>query len=164
MGAQIEVLEERLQGGEPVADLRVVSSRLHGAEIAGELALRAIDELPLVALAATQAEGRTVVRGAAELKVKESDRIAETASNLSGMGAQIAPTRDGWLVEGPSRLEGTEIESRGDHRMAVLGAVAGLLAAGETTIAGAECVDVSYPGLWLHLEQFSAVHEAEPVG
>jgi 3-phosphoshikimate 1-carboxyvinyltransferase len=164
MGAQVDVLEERNQGGEPVADLRVASSRLRGVEVSGELIPRAVDELPLIALAATQAEGRTVVRDAGDLKVKESDRLAETARILSTLGARISATADGWVIEGPSRLQGATIETLGDHRLAVLAALAGSLAGGETAVEGAECVDVSYPGFWSVLEQTPTVERARRVG
>ncbi|HEX5938997.1 MAG TPA: 3-phosphoshikimate 1-carboxyvinyltransferase, partial [Dehalococcoidia bacterium] len=107
MGADIELLEERVQAGEPVADLRVSSSRLTAASVTARMVPSALDELPLVALAATQAAGRTVVSGAAELMVKESDRAAETAAILRQMGADIESTSDGWVIQGPTRLQGT---------------------------------------------------------
>jgi len=112
------------------------------------LSAELIDELPILAVAATQLAGRTVISGARELRVKESDRIAAMAAGLRAMGATIEEREDGWAIEGPVRLRGAAVESQGDHRVAMALAVAGLLAEGETQVAGAECVGVSYPGFW----------------
>lgn len=156
MGADIEILEERTQGGEPVADLRVSSSRLSATNVTAEQVPAALDELSLVAIAATQASGRTTVSGAAELMVKETDRAAATARILKAMGAEIDVAPDGWVVDGPTRLRGANVRAEGDHRMAFLIGVAALLAEGETTVEDPDCVDVSYPRFWENLKAISA--------
>jgi 3-phosphoshikimate 1-carboxyvinyltransferase len=156
MGACVEVGDERVSGGEPVADIVVRSSRLHGASFGGDLIPRLQDEIPAVAVAAVFAEGRTEVRDAAELRVKESDRIAMLAAGLRAMGAQIQELPDGFVIEGTGRLRGARVESHGDHRLAMAFAVAGLLAEGETTIEGAESVAVSYPGFWDDIDRLRA--------
>jgi 3-phosphoshikimate 1-carboxyvinyltransferase len=153
MGAEIELLEERESGGEPVADLHVRSSTLRGTRVDGALALRAIDELPLVALAGALAEGETVIADAAELRVKESDRIAATAQILSAFGVEVEERPDGLRVQGGAMLRGARVDAHGDHRLAMLAAVAGLLATGETVIEGAEAASVSYPAFWEELER-----------
>jgi 3-phosphoshikimate 1-carboxyvinyltransferase len=112
-----------------------------------------IDELPLLALAATQAAGTTVIRDAQELRVKESDRIVATVGQLSRLGAHLEERQDGMLVFGRQQLEGATVRSDGDHRLALTLGVAGVLAHGTTNIDGAEAVDVSYPGFWRALEQ-----------
>lgn len=156
MGACVEVGEERLSGGEPVADIVVRSSRLRGASFGGDLIPRLQDEIPALAIAAVFAEGRTEVRDAAELRVKESDRIAMLAVGLRTMGARIEELPDGFVIEGTGRLRGATVESHGDHRLAMAFAVAGLLAEGETAIEGAECVAVSYPGFWDDIDRLRA--------
>ena len=156
MGADIERLEDRTSGGEPVADLVVRSAQLHGVEVAGELVPRAIDELPLVALAGALAEGETVIRDAAELRVKESDRVATTTSLLRAFGVSIEERPDGMVVEGGARLLAARTGSSGDHRLAMLGAVAGLLSDGETLIEDATAVEVSYPEFWMELARLGA--------
>ena len=153
MGADIEILEQRIQGGEPVADLLVRSSELRGATIAGEIIPRAIDEIPVLALAAAFADGDTIIRDASELRVKESDRIATTSSQLRRMGASIDETPDGMVIHGGEGLHGASVESSGDHRLAMTLAIAGLLAKGETQVQNAESVEVSYPGFWSDLER-----------
>ncbi len=133
-------------GGEPVADLVVHPAQLHGAEIGGAQIPRMIDELPLLAVAATQAHGVTRVRDAAELRVKETDRIATTVAELRKLGAHIEAAPDGFVVEGPTQLRGAPVNSHGDHRLAMALTIAGLLAAGQTTIMGAEVCADSFPG------------------
>jgi 3-phosphoshikimate 1-carboxyvinyltransferase len=156
MGADIEVLEERTLAGEPVADLRVSSSRLRSTAVTPEQVPAALDELSLVALAASQASGTTRVSGAAELMVKESDRASATARILREMGADIETTADGWLINGPTRLHGAAVSAGGDHRMAFLIGIAALLAEGETTIEDPARVEVSYPRFWEDLEAISS--------
>jgi len=146
MGAEIVWLNQAEQAGEPVADLMVRSSRLQAAEVGGETVVRMIDEFPILAVAATQAEGQTQVRDAHELRVKESDRIAAVATELRAMGASIAERDDGFVVHGPTRLHGAHVHSHGDHRLAMGLAVAGLIAAGETVVEGAEVIADSFPG------------------
>lgn len=153
MGADIDVHEERTQGGEPVADLVARSSQLHGVTVEGEVIPRAIDELPLLALAAAFARGDTIVRDAAELRVKESDRIHTTCTELNRLGASLEETPDGMAIHGGSRLRGAATESAGDHRLAMTLAIAGLLAEGSTSIGEAESVEVSYPSFWADLDR-----------
>jgi 3-phosphoshikimate 1-carboxyvinyltransferase len=126
MAADVALDDRREQGGEPV--------------------VRMIDEFPVLAVAATQAEGETVVREAEELRVKETDRIAVIASELRKMGARIEPQPDGFVVEGPTRLQGAVVDSHGDHRIAMALAVAGLIAEGETTVEDTACIADSFPG------------------
>ena len=148
MGANIRVENVREDGDEPSADLIAESSDLRGIDIGGDIIPRVIDELPVLAFAASQAAGVTTIRDAAELRVKESDRITATASGLSAMGAKIRETEDGMTVEGGAKLAGAEVRSHGDHRIAMTMAVAALAADGETAIAGADAADVSYPAFW----------------
>jgi 3-phosphoshikimate 1-carboxyvinyltransferase len=148
MGARIAVEEERTWGCEPVADILVHSSPLRGTVIEGALIPRMIDEVPALAVAACFAKGETLVRDAGELRVKESDRIRTTASELRRLGARIEEMPDGMVIHGVGRLRGAPCSSHGDHRLAMALAVAGLLAAGETAVRGAEAVAVSYPSFW----------------
>ena len=153
MRANIAVEEERMSGCEPVADIVVRSSRLQGAVIEGSLIPRLIDEVPALAVAACLAEGETVVRDAGELRLKESDRIRTTASELRRLGARIEELPDGMVIHSVGALRGAACGSHGDHRLAMTLAVAGLLAAGETTVHGAQAVAVSYPGFWDDLDR-----------
>ncbi len=146
MGANLERLDERVSSGEPLADLRVGAVEgMEGTTIAGAMVPRMIDEFPLLAVLATQAEGETVVRDAAELRVKESDRVATVVEELRKMGAQIEPTVDGFTVMGRTPLRGAVVDAHGDHRLAMALAVAGLVADGETVIERAECISKSFP-------------------
>ena len=153
MGADVSLQNEQTVSGEPVADLTVCASALRGTEVGGELIVRTIDELPVLALAATQAQGETIVRDAAELRVKETDRIATTVQELRRLGAEIEPRPDGFLVHGPTPLRGTPVNSHGDHRLAMALAVAGLIAQGETLVQDVDCVDDSFPGFEAALVQ-----------
>lgn len=153
MGATIDVGEQRMVGEEPVADIRVSSSQLAGVEIGGELVLRLMDEAPALAVAAAFAEGRTVVRDAGELRVKETDRIAAIASQLRRLGVAVEEQPDGFVVEGGRGLTGASVSGHGDHRMTMALAVAALLADGETTVDDPDSVAVSYPGFWRDVEQ-----------
>ena len=146
MGARLRLDNLREESGEPVADLEVRYSELRAATFGGREIVTMIDELPVLAVAATQAHGRTVIRDAGELRVKETDRIATTVSELRKLGARVEPTDDGMIIDGPTRLLGALVESHGDHRLALAMAVAGLVAKGETTVYGAEVVDDSFPG------------------
>ncbi len=138
-------------GGEPVGEVMVRSSRLRATSVGGGIIPRAIDELPLVAVLATQAQGRTVITGAAELRVKESDRVEAIALGLRAMGAVVETAPDGLEVVGPVRLIGARVSARGDHRIAMALAVAACLADGASEIEGAEAVSVSYPGFFAAL-------------
>jgi len=146
MGAGILVGNRRELSGEPVADVIVRAGDLRGVEVRGDQVPRMIDEFPILAVAASQAQGETVVRDAAELRVKETDRIANIAAELRKLGARIEEMPDGFVVEGPTPLVGTQVHSHGDHRLAMSLAIAGLVAEGETTIAGAKCIADSFPG------------------
>lgn len=148
MGGDITILSERQAGGEPSADLLVKHSSLHGITIEGSLIPTLIDELPMAAVLAAFADGTTVIRDAAELKVKESDRIATVTANLRAMGCDITPTDDGMIIRGGSPLHGAVLDSYMDHRIAMSFAVAGLAADGETRIRHANCVDISFPGFY----------------
>jgi 3-phosphoshikimate 1-carboxyvinyltransferase len=145
MGADITELNPGEQGGEPVADLRVRHARLRGIEVPEALVPDMIDEFPALFVAAALAEGRTVVRGAAELRVKESDRIAVTSAGLRALGADIVEAPDGAVITG-GRLHGGEADSHGDHRVAMSLAIAGQLAAGEVRILDCANVATSFPG------------------
>jgi len=153
MGADVRLEEERMWGPEPVADIVVRSSRLRGVTIDGALVPRAIDELPLIALAACFAEGETIIREAEELVVKESNRVRTTVEGLRKMGAEIEALPDGLRVCGPQQLRGAVVSSHGDHRLAMLLGVAGALAEGETLVRKAESVAVSYQGFWDDLDR-----------
>jgi 3-phosphoshikimate 1-carboxyvinyltransferase len=155
MGADVHVHNSQYQGGEPVGDLLPVSSELRGIQVGGDLTALMIDEFPVFAVAATQAHGTTVVRDAQELRVKESNRIDGLVEELRKMGAAIEATADGFVVEGPTRLCGAIVDAHGDHRMAMALAVAGLVAEGETTIMGAECVSKTYPSFFEDAEAIS---------
>lgn len=145
MEADITLLNPREVAGEPVADLRVRHSALKACIIEGDIIPRLIDEIPILAVAAAFAEGTTIIRDAAELRVKESDRIAVMASQLSSMGARVAELPDGLEITGGNRLSGTEVDSFTDHRIAMSLAIAALVARGETIIHRAEAAAVSYP-------------------
>ena len=145
MGGDISLLDEREVSGEPVADLLVKSSALKGVTIGGALIPRAIDELPVIAAAAAYAEGTTVIKDAAELRVKETDRIKAIATELGKMGAVVEEFEDGMTIAGKERLSGAACESWGDHRIAMAVAVAASRAEGETEIDDAEAVAVSFP-------------------
>ena len=155
MGADLSIEEERQAGGEPVADIVVRSARLRGAPIGGEHVLSAMDEVPVLAVAAAFADGTTVVRDAAELRVKESDRIATTVSQLAALGVSIAETEDGMTIDGGGHVHGGDVRSFGDHRLAMALAAAALAGSGDVRIANAEAVAVSYPAFWQHLEELS---------
>ncbi|MEG0214754.1 MAG: 3-phosphoshikimate 1-carboxyvinyltransferase [Hungatella sp.] len=156
MGADITYLHEHSAFGEPTADLLVRSGSLHGMTIGGALIPTLIDELPIIAAMACFAEGVTVIRDAAELKVKESNRIEAMVQNLTAMGADVEETKDGMIIRGGKPLHGAVIDSRQDHRIAMTFAIAGLCADGETEISDAECVRISYPGFYEDLSRLQA--------
>jgi len=151
MGAEIHVENERQFGAEPVADLRVRGGPLSGIEIGRELVAASIDEFPIIFVAAACARGETLVTGAEELRVKESDRIATTVQALNALGGSAEALEHGLVVHGPCPLQGGEGDSRGDHRLAALLGVAGLLSAHGVSVEGAEAVSVSYPSFWQDL-------------
>ncbi len=152
MGAAVSIDGEKMSAGERIADLIVRHATLHGTEIQGKIIPRLIDELPVLAVVASQAEGTTTVRGAAELRHKESDRIRTVVDNLSRMGADIEEMEDGFVVRGPCSLQGATVSSYGDHRIAMAMMVAGLVADGETVVEDSGAVSVSYPGFLRDLQ------------
>ncbi|MFK5925675.1 MAG: 3-phosphoshikimate 1-carboxyvinyltransferase [Desulfuromusa sp.] len=148
MGGSIELTNQRELSGEPVADLLVKSSSLHGIEIGGELIPRAIDEFPVVSVAAAFASGTTIIRDAKELRVKETDRIAAMCETLGALGGVIEPREDGMVITGWQPLSGGRVNSFGDHRIAMSLAVAALAAEGNVEIADTACTETSFPGFW----------------
>jgi 3-phosphoshikimate 1-carboxyvinyltransferase len=156
MGADLIVQNERILNGEPVADLEVHSSALNGVEIGGSLIPRLIDEIPLIALAACVARGKTVIRDAQELRVKETDRITATVGELLKMGAKAEELPDGMVLYGGKKLRGSSCDSHRDHRLAMMLGIAALIAEGETEIDNAEVADISYPTFWQDLENLSS--------
>jgi len=152
-GLAIAVNVERSEAGEPVGDLEVgPASALRSLSVSGGMAAEMIDELPVLAVLASQLPGTSRITGAAELRLKESDRISAMAEGLAAMGAEITALDDGWVISGPRPLEGARVSSHRDHRVAMALAVAGLLADGTTEIEGADCVEISYPGFFDQLE------------
>ena len=150
MGADITLLNVNDEG-EPVADLLIRSSQLHGTTVEGSIIPTLIDEIPMIAVMAAFAEGTTVIRDAAELKVKESDRIAVVTEGLRRMGADIQPTEDGMIIHGGKPLQGAKINSYLDHRIAMSFAVAGTICDGTMDIVNGDCVNISYPGFYKDL-------------
>jgi 3-phosphoshikimate 1-carboxyvinyltransferase len=146
MGARLTRERQRSEGAEPVADLHILGARLHGTEVGAALIPRLLDEIPALAVAAALAEGETVISGAAELRVKEVDRLSAVAGELARFGVQVAEEREALRILGGRRLRGAVVRSRGDHRMAMALAVAGLFADGETRVQDVACVETSFPG------------------
>src|SRR5215831_2256275 len=155
MGAQVREAVEDVEQLEPRGVVEVTGFPLKGTVIQGKEVPRLIDELPILSVAGALANGRTVIRQAGELRVKETDRIAAIAHNLRTMGAQVAELNDGLEISGPAPLHGTQVASFGDHRIAMAFAIAGLFAEGETIIQDAECIRESYPGFEAVLEEFT---------
>ncbi|MEA3402677.1 MAG: 3-phosphoshikimate 1-carboxyvinyltransferase [Armatimonadota bacterium] len=156
MGADLEVGDRQQVACEPVGNILARSSHLAATEAGGELIPRMIDEVPVLAVAATQAEGTTVISDAQELRVKESDRLAAMAEVLSAMAADITEREDGLEITGPTPLRGATVDSRGDHRVAMSAAVAGLVAEGETIVERAECIATSFPGFTRAMQELGA--------
>lgn len=152
MGARIELSNERTEGGEKIADITVRTSRLHGTVIEGDIIPALIDEIPVIAVMAAVAEGTTVIRDAAELKVKETDRIETVTDNLKAMGCDVTPTEDGMIING-GKLKGASIHTLLDHRIAMAFSIAALAAEGRTRILDSKCVDVSYPAFYDTFEE-----------
>ena len=148
MGASVRLENVREGDWEPIADVVAETSSLRAVEIGGDVVPTVIDELPVLALAACMADGTTVIRDAAELRVKESDRISATVEGLSALGADIEERPDGMVILGTGGLKGTAASSHGDHRIAMTLGIAGLAAAGETAVDGAEAAAISYPDFW----------------
>lgn len=157
MGAEISIEDLKDLSGEPVGDLRIrTSPGLRGTEVSAHMVPSLIDELPVLCIAASFSEGMTSIRGASELRVKESDRIAAVASGLREMGVEVEEYEDGLSIKGGGNLKGAVIESHGDHRIAMAFSVAALSAKGETVIEGADSVEISFPGFFDEIERLSA--------
>lgn len=154
MGAAIAETSQPTTG-EPLSDLTVSAAPLKATEIGGSLIPRLIDELPIIALLATQAQGTTVIKDAEELKVKETNRIDTVAEELTKMGADITATPDGLIIKGPTALHGATVSSHGDHRIGMMLAVAGFIASSPVELEDAEAIAVSYPNFFEHVEQLS---------
>lgn len=146
MNADITVTETGLEAGEPVGEIRIRHSVVKGTQVGGDVVVEMIDEFPILMVAALAAEGETVVRDAQELRVKETDRIAVMATELSKMGAQITETPDGFIIQGPQKLNAATVEGHDDHRVSMSLSVAGLVAPGDTTVLDARCAGDSFPG------------------
>ena len=153
MGANISKENVSSQSGEPTADIIVKTSKLKSVEIGGEIIPRVIDELPILALAACFAEGKTIIRDAKELRVKESDRISATVSGLKTLGATITETEDGMIIYGNDKLTGGVVESHHDHRIAMAFTIAGLVANGDVVLDYPECASISFPEFYSELER-----------
>ena len=160
MGADIDVVmtEEK---GDPYGNIAVRGAQLKGTVIEGDEIPNLIDELPVIAVAGALAEGRTEIRDAAELRVKESDRIAEVVKNLRLFGVDVEEKDDGMIISGPARLRTPSgaVDSRGDHRIAMSMAVLNTFGNGPVTIENVGCVNTSYPGFWKHMEQLGGTVE-----
>ena len=155
MGADITYLNENCDSGEPTADLLVRTSTLHGTTVEGAIIPTLIDEIPMIAVMAAFAEGTTIIRDAAELKVKETDRIKTTTEGLLAMGVDVTPTGDGMIIRGGNPVHGGQINSYLDHRIAMAFSIAALAAEGNTEIQDGQCVDVSYPSFFTELHSLS---------
>lgn len=155
MGADITYLNENCDSGEPTADLLVRTSALHGTTVEGAIIPTLIDEIPMIAVMAAFAEGTTIIRDAAELKVKETDRIKTTTEGLLAMGVDVTPTDDGMIIRGGNPVHGGQINSYLDHRIAMTFSIAALAAEGNTEIQDGQCVDVSYPSFFTELHSLS---------
>ena len=153
MGADIVLDNVRTVSGEDVADIEIKTSKLNSISFGKEIVPSLIDEIPVIVLAATQAEGQTIISGAKELKVKESDRIHSVASQLNKMGADIKETDDGFIINGPAKLKGATVDSFDDHRIAMMLSIAGLTAEGETEILNSDCVKISFANFYEVLKQ-----------
>lgn len=154
MGADIQASGHTSEG-EQAADLTVRSTSLRGTDIGGDVIPRLIDEIPLIALVATQAHGKTVIRDAEELRVKETDRIQAVVTELKKLGADIEATEDGMVIQGPTPLTGAAMNSYGDHRLGMMAAVAALIADGPVTIDDPGCISISYPNFFEHLDKLT---------
>ena len=153
MGADLQILSQDLKAAEPVGTLLIRSSGLKGTTVGGEMIPRLIDEIPIIALLATQADGVTVIKDAAELKVKETNRIDTVVGELKKMGANIEATDDGMIIQGPTALHGASVSSHGDHRIGMMLAVASLISEGETILENPEAISVSYPKFFEDLDR-----------
>ncbi len=156
MGGDIQYLNETDSEGEPVADLLIRHSNLHSTVVEGDVIPTLIDEIPMIAVMAAFADGETIIRDAAELKVKESDRILTVTENLKLLGADVTPTDDGMIIRGQNTLHGGRLDSYKDHRIAMSFAVASLLCSEDVTVKDADCVDISYPAFYKDLQKLQS--------
>ncbi len=156
MGAQISYQNVNKEASEPYGDLVIKTSSLKGTVIKGDVIPRLIDEIPIIALAATQAEGQTIIQDAHELRVKETDRIETVVNELKKMGAEIEATEDGMIINGKTPLKGASVQSHGDHRIGMMLSIASCVAEGETSLDQSEAVAVSYPSFFDQLNRLSA--------
>ncbi|MGE7112243.1 3-phosphoshikimate 1-carboxyvinyltransferase [Lysinibacillus sp. NPDC047702] len=152
MGASMTVIPNEDSQAEPTATITIETSSLKATTIEGEIIPRLIDEIPILALLATQADGKTIIKDAEELKVKETDRITAVVDELRKLGAKIEATEDGMVIEGPTPLLGASLKTYGDHRIGMMGAVAALITDGAVTLDDADCIAVSYPTFFEHIE------------
>lgn len=152
MGATMTISQNDDDQAEPTATVTIETSSLQATTIEGDIIPRLIDEIPILALLATQAHGKTVIKDAEELKVKETDRITAVVEELKKLGAKIEATEDGMIIEGPTPLHGASLQTYGDHRIGMMGAVAALITDGAVTLDDAECIAVSYPSFFEHVE------------
>lgn len=152
MGANVTVNEELSDAAEPTATITIRTSNLKGITIEGDIIPRLIDEIPIIALLATQAEGTTIIRDAEELKVKETDRITAVVTELKKLGADITATDDGMIINGPTSLKGAKLSTYGDHRIGMMAAIASLITNSSIEIDEADCIAVSYPTFFEHLD------------
>ena len=151
MGVNMTIEIDDESAAEPTATITVESSQLTGTVVEGAIIPRLIDEIPIIALLATQAAGKTIIKDAEELKVKETNRIDAVVNELKKLGANIQATDDGMIIEGPTKLTGASLKTYGDHRIGMMGAVASLIADGEVTLDDADCIAVSYPTFFEHV-------------
>ncbi len=158
MGTKLTILDEKVNGGEALGDIRIEYAPLRGTVISGELIPRLIDELPIVALLATQAEGETHIRDAEELRYKETDRIAAVAKTLQQLGAKVDATEDGLIIKGSTPLHGGTVDSYGDHRIGMMAGIASLVTKGAVTLNDPDCINISYPAFFDHLEKVTKDH------
>lgn len=152
MGATMTLMPNEGTQSEPTATITIETSALKGTTIEGDIIPRLIDEIPILALLATQAHGKTIIKDAEELKVKETDRITAVVDELKKLGANIEATEDGMIIEGPTPLRGASLKTYGDHRIGMMGAVAALITDGAVTLDDADCIAVSYPPFFEHIE------------
>jgi 3-phosphoshikimate 1-carboxyvinyltransferase len=152
MGAKMNIQIEDEQAAEPTATITIEASKLTGTTIEGAIIPRLIDEIPIIALLATQANGTTIIKDAEELKVKETNRIDAVVNELKKLGAHIEATEDGMIIEGPTTLHGASLKTYGDHRIGMMGAIAAIITEGKVELDDADCIAVSYPNFFEHVE------------
>lgn len=152
MGASLQIIDASTENGEAIGTIKIEEAPLRGIEIGGDIIPRLIDELPIIALLATQAKGKTVIKNAEELRVKETDRILAVTTELTKLGATVEATEDGMIIHGPTPLIGGKMDSYGDHRLGMMAGIASLITQEAVTIEDAACIDISYPSFFEHLQ------------